>query len=471
MVLQRDIPIHVWGHAAEGEAVTASFRGSSATTTASDIGRWSLWLPAAGAGGPFELVVRGASNTIRLGDVLVGDVWVASGQSNMGFTLNKARNAEAELAAANHPRIRLVRVKTATSAYPLDDAALQHPWSVCTAQSAADFSAVAYFFGRDLERKLGVPIGLIDASWGGTPAEAWTSLGALASDASLMPVFAQWARRNEDALTIRARRQKELAAYEQAAARARSQGNPLPPFPWRDNDRGEWEPAALFNAMIAPITSVPIRGVIWYQGESNATAERVPLYTRLFSTLIQDWRRAWAQGGFPFLFVQLANFRTPPEARWPELRQAQFETLAVANTAMAVASDIGESNDTHPRNKQEVGRRLALAALALSYGEKLEYSGPLFRQAVREGSALRLRFDHTAGGLLARGGKLNGFELAAADGAFVPAAARIDGETVMVSAPSVAAPERVRYAWRDDPDGNLVNGAGLPASPFRTPKD
>ncbi len=466
MVIQRGLPVHVWGKATDGEAVSVTFHGTTRATTADAIGLWSVYLPPVEAGGPFELTVKGG-NTITLRDVLVGDVWVGSGQSNMEFAVNEAVNAKSEIAQADHPRIRLFHVKNKVAHYPLDDVDAKS-WAPCTPESVSDFSAVAYFFGRHLQEKLGVPVGLIETSWGGTPAEAWTSLHGLSADASLMPVFAEWSRMSDDTVTHQRGREKELNQWRQAVDRAKTEGKTPPGFPWEPNIENSWTPAGLYNAMIAPLTHYPIRGAIWYQGESNATRERASLYAHLFGTMIQDWRRAWGQGDFPFLFVQLANFKTGPDAKWPELRDAQRQTLALANTGMAVTVDIGNATDIHPKNKQDVGLRLALAARAITYGEKIEYSGPLFRQATPEGNSLRVWFDHTGTGLAAKGGALKGFELAGADRKFVPAEAVIDGTTVMVSSASIGAPAYVRYGWADDPDCNLYNAEGLPASPFRS---
>jgi sialate O-acetylesterase len=466
MVLQRGLPVHVWGKAAPGESVTVSFRGQTRSVAADTVGLWSVYLPPSDAGGPFEMTVKG-TNTVTLGDVLVGDVWVASGQSNMEWPLKNAANGQAEVAGAKFPRIRLFHVKNKSAAYPLDDAEAW-TWAQCSPDSAPDFSAIAYFFGRDLHRRLDVPVGLIESSWGGTPADAWTSLRALASDAALMPVFAEWSRMTDNAAVDKLRRRKRLDEWQQAVARAKAEGRRPPGYPWEPNEGDSWMPAGLFNAMIAPLTKYPIRGAIWYQGESNASPERVSLYARLFRTMIQDWRRAWGQGDFPFLFAQLANFKAGPNARWPELREAQLEALALKNTGMAVTIDVGDPNDIHPRDKQTVGARLAAAARAVSYGENIVYSGPLFRLAVPEGSAMRIFFDHTGGGLSARGGALKGFEIAGADRKFTAAEARIDGGTVVVSSPSVAAPAYVRYGWSDNPDCNLYNAEGFPASPFRS---
>lgn len=466
MVVQRGMPVHVWGHASPGEAVTVAFRGASASAVADDIGAWSLYLPPAQPGGPFEMEVRGA-NTIRLTDVLVGDVWVASGQSNMEFAVKDSVGGEAEVAAANHPRIRLLHVQNSVADHPLDDVVVKHPWRPCSPETVSDFSAVAYYFGRDLYQRDSTPIGLIESSWGGTPAESWTSLRALSADAALMPVFAEWSKMADALIAVKARRERQLARWQEAVAKAKQEGRTPPSRPWQANDSGEWVPASLFNAMIAPLTPFAIKGVIWYQGEGNATNERADLYHRLFGTMIQDWRRAWGIGDFPFLFVQLANFKTAASARWPEIREAQRKTLSLANTAMAVTIDIGDPVDIHPKNKQGVGQRLALAARSFA-GSASEASGPLFRQAVPEAGSMRVWFDHTGSGLKAKAGVVTGFEVAGADRVFVPAEASIEGRTVVVSSPSVKAPSFVRYGWKDNPDATLYNGEGLPASPFRS---
>jgi sialate O-acetylesterase len=265
------------------------------------------------------------------------------------------------------------------------------------------------------------------------------------------------------------RREKRVKEWQEAVARAKAEGKASPPpLPWEPNLENSWMPAGLYNAMIAPLTPYPIAGVIWYQGESNASPERAPLYAPMFQTMIRDWRRAWAIGEFPFLFVQLANFKTGPAEKWPELREAQLRTLGISNTAMAVTIDIGDPVDIHPRNKQEVGRRLALAARAIVHGEQIEYSGPLFRMSAPEGDAMRLWFDHAASGLEAKGGALKGFEIAGTDRKFVPADARIENATVLVSSASIPQPAFVRYGWADNPECNLYNKEGLPASPFRT---
>ncbi|MFP5229296.1 MAG: sialate O-acetylesterase [Acidobacteriota bacterium] len=461
MVIQRGQPVHVWGSASPQEEVTVTFRGVERSSVADPLGRWSVVLPPGGAGGPFVLSVHGTNN-ITLADILVGDVWVASGQSNMGFAVKEGRNAQQELADASLPQLRLMNVNQHFAGFPQQDLPVSMPWSVSGPDSARDFSAVAFFFGRDLVRREHVPIGIIESAWGGTPAEAWISMQGLSQDASLMPVFSAWAamqKQEPEALLAQEKERREIAKQEGTDENLR--------LPWHPVF-GAWAPAALFNGMIAPLTPFPIRGVIWYQGESNTDAMRYPIYGRLFRALIQDWRRAWGEGNFPFLYVQIANYRTGPADHWPEVREAQREALDLVNTAMAVTIDIGDPDNIHPADKQDVGDRLALAARAIAYSEPVEYSGPLFRSMRREGAQLRVEFDHAGTGLVMRGGELTGFEIAGADGRFVPATAKIDGASVLLSSPAVPLPEQARYGWADNPACNLYNSAGLPASPFRS---
>jgi sialate O-acetylesterase len=464
MVLQRDRPIHIWGWSDPGETVTVSLNGATGTDTGDKYGRWSVYLPPLPAGGPYEVKVSGSS-AITLEDVLVGDVWFASGQSNMemplkGFTGSAAiNNSEAEIRSATNPNIRLLLIPKKVSNYPLVDAPAS--WTVCTPETAGEFSAAAYFFGRDVQSHEKVPIGLIDSTWGGTPVEAWMSMDGISRDASLMPIFAAWARmteqQTESALLIAAEKREDEAA--------KKAGKPAPHHDWHP-DPASWAPAALYNGMIAPFVEFPIKGAIWYQGESNASPERAGLYEKAFSGMIADWRTHWHVGDFPFLFVQIANFGTNASENWSVVRDAQRRTLAVANTAMAVTIDIGDANNVHPADKQDVGARLALGARAIAYGEKVEYAGPLFRQATVEGEGMRVWFDH-ADGLQARGGELIGFEIAGADKKFVGAVGRIEGRSVFVSNHDVPRPMYVRYGWRNTTTViNLYNEAGLPASPF-----
>lgn len=418
------------------------------------------------AGGPFQMTVKGA-NTIQLNDILVGDVWVASGQSNMEFPMTALANPAPEIAAAKYPRMRIFRVEHRPSDYPRSDVEAK-TWVPCTPESVADSSAVAYYFARDLQQRLNVPIGLIESFWGGTAAESWTSLHSLAADASLMPVFAERSEMVDEHETTILQLEQENRDYEKAAAQARAESKPAPGRSWHP-DFAAWAPAALYNGMIAPLTRFPIRGVIWYQGEANS-GERAPLYAHLFQTMISDWRRSWDEGDFPFLFVQIANFTTKPDDRWPEVRDAQRQALALRNTGMAVTIDIGDPVDIHPKDKLDVGLRLARAARAIAYGEKIEWSGPLYRQLTREDHGLRVWFDHAKGLTAKGGGAVMGFEVAGDDGKYVTADAKIDGASVIVSSAAVPDPVSVRYAWADNPTCNLVNREGLPASPFQSPE-
>ncbi|MGA9070489.1 MAG: sialate O-acetylesterase [Terracidiphilus sp.] len=470
MVVQRDLPVHVWGMAAPGEAVRVSFRDEVRTAKADELGRWSVYLSPGAAGGPFHLTVQGepaggnAAPVLTLDDVLVGDVWLASGQSNMEFRMHQANTAAADLPHAANPRIRLLLIQPHAAEWAQDEA-VTGGWIASSPETAKDFSAVGWYFAREIAEREQVPVGVIDSSWGGTMAESWTRLAALGEDASLAPYFYAQGRmddRQASALLEEARRQKLRDA-------AKAAGQPEPQFSWTP-PLVNWAPSQIYNGMIAPLTRLPIRGVIWYQGESNSIIERRPeLYHRLFRTLIEDWRNQWGEGDFPFLYVQIANFKSTPIEDWATLRNQQLKTLDVSNTAMAVTIDIGDPDNVHPTNKLDVGLRLARAARAVSYGEKIEYSGPLFRQATPEGSAIRAWFDH-AKGLSAKGGELTGFEVAGADGVFSPATAKIEGATVVASSAAVPEPMQIRYGWANSPQCNLYNGDGLPASPFTSVK-
>jgi sialate O-acetylesterase len=461
MVVQRDQPVHVWGKANPGESVRVVFRSAERTAITDSLGRWSIYLPPGGAGGPFQLAV----NDITLSDVLVGDVWVASGQSNMEWPVAWAANPKEEMAAAQYPRIRLVRAMHKVSEYPVDNL-IGQMWRECTPQSVENFSAVAYHFGRLLHQKLNVPVGLIQTAWGGTPIDAWTSLGAISQDPALMPVFAEWNNLMQEHVLALLRYDVAAKEWEKAAALAKAEHKPLSPAPEKPvGPGGPWSPGGLYNAMVAPITPMAIRGVIWYQGEANGSVARAPLYGRLLNAMIRDWRSAWGIGDFPFLFVQLANY-TAPDSNWPELREGQRQALALNHTAMVVSIDVGTPDNIHPPDKKTIGSRLSLAARAIAYREQVEYSGPLPRQVTNEPGGLRIWLDH-AGGLAARGGVVRGFEVAGADRKYAAAEGRIEGSTILVRSESVAAPMYVRYGWKDNPDCNLFNAAGLPASPFR----
>ncbi len=466
MVVQRDLPVHVWGWAKAGETVTASFRGASRTTQADELGQWSIYLPPGAAGGPFAMTVKGA-NTVTLEDVLVGDVWVAGGQSNMEFEMRKAATAAADLPHAGNSHIRLMIVSRTASEYPLTDVNSDpkgngYGWTASTPESAKDFSAVAWYFAREIEEKEHVPIGVIDSTWGGTLAESWTSLTALGADPGLASIFTARGHMTEREASALLRDD----VLQKALAEARATGKPAPKYPWHPL-LTMWAPSALYNGMIAPLTPFPIKGVVWYQGESNSPLERYPTYERLFRTMIEDWRHHWGVGDFPFLFVQLANFKSDATEEYFQIREAQRRSLELRNTAMAVTIDVGNPDNVHPTDKLTVGHRLALAGLAVAYGGKQEYSGPLYRQVTPEGASLRVWFDH-AQGLKTMGGALTGFEIAGGDGKYAPAEARIEGDTVVLTSPSVALPVAARYGWTNSPECHLYNGEGLPASPFNS---
>ena len=611
MVLQRDAPIRLWGWAGKGEKVTVRFRNQSVSTKTGPDGKWRLRLAPVAAGGPYPLRIEG-KNTIVLNDVLVGDVWLCGGQSNMVWPLAwNVDNHLAEIAAAQYPNIRLFKVKETLSYQPLDDLQTEKGWQPCTPQTVSSFSAVAYFFGRELYRKYGVPVGLISSNWGGTPAEAWTSAATLktlpdyragvqaletttpaqlqarftarlreweskntSNDAGLRqpawyrPEFVPqgwktlslpglwensvlpdydgviWLRKEVDLpagaagkdLTLLLGKPDDLdstwfngvklGGLEGGTARAyrvpgnlvkagrnvitvrlvdfggdggiggkpeelqlRYAGATIPlagAWQYQSGDGGKytagWPPqppeenaselAVLFNGMINPLVPLSLKGVIWYQGEANV--RQAAGYHSLFSALIRDWRGRWGSD-FPFLFVQLANYLPPAaqpgESQWAALREAQRLTLALPRTAMAVTIDIGNARDVHPRNKQDVGKRLALAAGGVAYGEKVVSSGPLYQSMRVEGNKVRLTFSHAAGGLVAKDkyGYLRGFAVAGADQKFVWAPATIEGDAVVVHSDGVPQPVAVRYGWADNPDDvNLYNAEGLPASPFRT---
>ncbi len=464
MLIQQQMPVRVWGKAAAGEKVAVELNGQRAADTADGTGAWEVFLPPMTAGGPYEMTIHG-SNEVVVHDVLVGEVWVGSGQSNMELPMTRVNDSEAEIAAANYPQIRLFTVKKKVSDTPLDDVVGE--WSLCTPASTRSFSAVGYFFSRYIHQNRHVPVGFIHSSWGGTPAESWTEHPILEANPLLKPILDEWDNTLATYPSANEKYQKQLADHKVVAAAAKAEGKPAPALPRAPVGPGHPNtPAGLWNGMVAPITPYAIRGALWYQGEANANPAHAFQYRHLFRAMIEDWRHEWAQGDFPFLFVQLANFQS--NGTWPVLRESQTDALELRDTGMAVIDDIGESKDIHPKNKQEVGKRLALAAQAIAYGEKIEYSGPMFRQVIREDGHLRLYFSHTGTGLQSRGGdKLLGFEIAGKDGAYVQADARINGQTVLVSCDQVAEPAKVRYGWADDPKCTLENREGLQASPFR----
>ena len=608
MVLQRQARLPVWGWSAPGRTVTVALDGAARSATAKASGAWRVTLPPQPAGGPHRLVVRSGSDSVVVRDVLVGDVWVASGQSNMEFALAGARNGAAEIAAANDRRIRHFKVPTSFARAPEADLA-GGSWAAADSQHVGSFSAVAYFFARDLRKAIDVPIGIINTTWGGSRIEAWMSRGALGldsarwaatwaeeeesqrrfvarlrakigdipttdrglvggravwadpalDDATWQPIAvpALWETQGYDGLDGIAwyRTAFDLTADEAARgvrlglgaiddaditwvngvevgrtnnyslprvydvpARALHAGRNVVAVRvedggggggiWGDSAGvfldvggthrrlgGGWKfrvgatslqpdgqhinkiPTVLYNKMVHPLLGFPIKGVLWYQGESNAdSAADARKYAALFKTMITSWRREWGSGEFPFLWVQLANFmaadsQPPAQSAWAILRDAQTAALALPKTAQAVIIDIGEAQDIHPKNKHDVGARLALGARHVAYGQPVEHVGPTHRSHVVRGREIVVRFDHAGGGLVshAAGGAVGGFAIAGADRRFVWADARIEGNTVVVSSPQVVSPVAVRYAWGNNPTrASLYSRDGLPAVPFRT---
>lgn len=618
MVLQRDAPINIWGWADPHEKVNLQFCGKQFTAITNKDGKWTLVLSPLPAGGPYEMVIRG-ENIITIKNILIGDVWLASGQSNMEFALKDANNSKQEIEIANNSQIRLFTVKHKTAFQPLNDVDSK-AWMVCSPDLVKDFSAIAYLFGRKLNEKYNVPIGLINSSWGGTPAESWTSSegfknlefykesamniskisntdfeafnkkrldwtnqndsgdrgfmanGKTWADTDLSPhdwatlqfpgfwtsvkeikgyggtiwfrkeinlpeaavgqplqlhfssiimsdstyfngklvgngggygkervytVPGNLVKKGTNVITIRIKGAPGfgggiMGSPETMYALTCSTSFPLsgdwqyktgpdissfPSLPGLDSYNAVMPnvPTIIYNGMIAPLVPFSIKGVIWYQGESNADNLKEALqYDSLFSALIQDWRKQWSYD-FPFLYVQLAGYQVdepePSDYAWAHLREAQYKTLALPNTGMAVAIDIGDEKDIHPKNKQDVAHRLFLAAEKIAYKENVIHSGPSYRSMKAEGNKIRLSFDNLGSGLFIKGDKygyIRGFSIAGADKKFVWAKAYQEGGDVVVYSENIVNPIAVRYNWGNSPDGNLYNGEDLPVVPFRT---
>ncbi len=431
MVFQQGKPLPVWGTAAPGEAVTVTLAGKTATATADDKGNWLVKLPEMPANADGQALSIAGKNTLTFKNVLVGEVWVCSGQSNMEWPVTAALKPAEEISAAKFPQIRLITVPKAKGG-DVAKTDFEGQWAECTPDTVKGFSAVAYFFGREIHQTQKVPVGLIHCSWGGQPAEFFTPPSAFAADPSL----------------------KESGDHQHAKNVMK-------------------EPSTLWNGMIAPLVPFAIQGAIWYQGESNVPMAKH--YHKLFSAMIQGWRKEWNQGEFPFLFVQIAPWdysRIPgwPREGCPLVREAQTKTLALPKTGMTVTMDIGDVNDIHPKNKQEVSHRLALSARKIAYGEAVNDSGPTLKSAEVKDKTIVVAFDN-AKGLMMKGDKLAAFQIAGADKKFVDATATLEGETVIVTAEGVAEPKFVRFAFLDTSLPNLFNGDGLPAGPFRTDAD
>ena len=440
-VLQRDVPLPVWGWTEPGKTVRVSIGGRTAEATAAADGRWQATIGPFAVGGPYVLEIAGPQKA-TVNDVLFGDLWICSGQSNMEMGIGNC-NAKADIDSAEIPQLRLLTVPKLVAKEPVATAAMAWlPSSPTNVMKGVwgGFSAAGFYFGRELHKELKIPIGLIHTSWGGTVAEAWTS---------------------EEGL-------KPLADFQDRLAQLHAGLRANPP---KFNANNPNVSTVLYNGMIAPLLPYKIKGAIWYQGESNA--DRAWQYRTLLPAMIADWRSRFGVGDFPFYIVQLAAFqpsaKEPRDHVWAELREAQALTAQkVPNCGLAVAIDIGDARDIHPKDKRDVGRRLALCALANTYGKPVECSGPWYQSMEAAGKAIRLHFTHVGGGLEAKGDKLQGFAIAGEDHKFVWAEAAIEGDTVLVWSPAVAHPVAVRYAWDINPVCNLFNQAGLPAVPFRT---
>jgi sialate O-acetylesterase len=503
-VLQRDKSLPIWGTADVGEKIIVTFGEQRREATAGHDGRWIAYLdPLPSSTTGTELTIAGR-NTITLRNVVVGDVWLCSGQSNMEWPVSRAANAEAEVAAANFPLLRHIRIERAVAETPAETAKTSG-WQPASPQTTGGFTAVGYYFARDIHQKIGVPIGIIHSSWGGTPVEAWMSPAALETDPAFAVVRERWQQNLSAYPARKVEYEARLAAWNQAEAQVKAglgtrvdnvargrapvrldpaalysdwlRQNPRPRAPRGPGD--PWTPAGLFNGMINPLLPYALRGALWYQGESNA--DRAAEYHALFSTMIRAWRVHFGQDDFPFYWVNLANYAVPTDGNergrtYAFLREAQTRTLALPNTGQALAIDIGDPKDIHPTNKQEVGLRLALLARNRVYGIFGDDTGPTFVSATREGAAratgpgqaMRVRFSHASGGLVSHDKPVQSLELAGVDRVFHPADGRIDRDTLIVTAFAVREPVAVRYAWTNAPDANLYNGAGLPAVPFRS---
>jgi len=477
MVLQREMMVPIYGTADDGERVVVAFAGQKTETTATN-GAWLVRLRPLEAGGPHVLRVRG-KNSIELRDVLVGDVWICSGQSNMHRTLSRFENHKPEIPRALNPNIRILWIASQSAAEPQKDFKIEprykNAWRPCTPQFAQHFSAVGYFFGKYLQPAVGIPLGLIQSTVGGTSARAWTPPDVVARD-EFKHLIRSWQGWQKTAQRKTARCEKDLA---EGGAKAKAARKELARIQRLNNHR---LPSGLYNAMIHPLQPFAIKGVVWYQGYSDAHNFREGLrYRTLFPAMISGWRRAWGQGDFPFLFVQLPAYgkpqETPVNEPWAWTREAQQMALALPNTGMAAIVDAGERG-AHPQNKAIVGERLALVARNKVYGQDLVCSGPRFDGMQVEGRRARIRFTHVGSGLVAKavtigrhevgGETLKGFAICGEDRKFVWAEATIEGDTVVLSAQGIEKPVAIRYAWANFPLCNLYNTEGLPAVPFRT---
>ena len=477
-VVQRDAPLSLCGRAERGSAVEITFLGNTWTTTADKNGAWALDIGPFNVGGPDTLVIKVGDTEEQFRNVVVGDVWVCSGQSNMEMALSGAEHGPEDASRASDPELRLITVPGRVSLDAATDIA-GSAWCACTPETVIDFSALAYYTARDLRKALNVPIGLISASVGATPGESWVPMDVLESEDQFAPILERWQQSLRDFPARQDDYDKAFVQWDHDTDLAEREGRPIPGgHPKLVGPDNTWTPAGLFNGMIAPLTSTPIKGILWYQGA--AAPERAHQYRALFRRLIQRWRQAWGLGDISFIYAQEANFGPrrdePCEHSWAELREAQTMGLAEPNAAMAVAIDLGEEQNIHPIRKAPLGARLALATRKVAYGEDILHSGPTFKSMSIDGDTARVRFDHTGDGLKTSDGRPPiGFAISPGctdftrgNRSFTWADARIEGHDIIVTSDAVAKPVAVRYAWAQNPDCNLVNSAGLPAVPFRT---
>lgn len=473
MVIQREQPLKVWGWATPGDQVRVMIGAENATATTSADGRWSVTMNPPATVGPHTMKVSSEDSSIEIADILVGEVWLCSGQSNMAMTVNRARDYEQERRAAELPRIRMFKVNSGHALTPQDKCA--GAWAVCSPDTVGGFSATAFFFGRRLHAELDVPIGLINSSVGGTSVESWTSMTAQSQVPEIGPRLQAWRQSDQeyDEQAAQATFDRAMQRWTKNAKAAREAGNKPPRKPKLAarprQDRNY--PANLFNGKIHPLIGFSIRGAVWYQGENSSGRGFAHLYGPQLTTLIRDWRARWGRD-FPFAWVQLPNYRAaqqePAETNgWTLVQEGMLKTLAEPDTGMAITLDVGEARDIHPKDKQSVGFRLAQWALASVYGADLIPMGPVYRDHTVADGRVTIAFDHAAG-LRSTTDSVKGFAVCGADRQFVWADARIDGDKVVVSSPDVPQPVSVRYAWAANPIFSLYNDAGIPASPFRT---
>ena len=471
MILQRDKPVPVWGWSDPEEKITVEFAGQKKSTIAGADGKWQLKLdPLAASAESRVLKVSSdkADRKLEIADVLVGEVWLGSGQSNMAMRVSSAKNFGTEKGLANFPAIRTFNEGSGAAAKPQSDA--KGTWVVCSPETVGGFSATLYFFGREIHRELGVPVGLINSSVGGTPIESWIATEAQAR----VPELAKTMTKTEpkpavDEAALKAKHAKDLARWKNESERARKEGKPTPARP-RDpleSAKRSGGPGGLFHGKIAPLIPFALRGVLWYQGEANTLPGKGMLYQHQLPLLVEDWRKRWDEE-LPFAWVQLPNYNRPGEG-WSLVREAMLKSLRLPKTGMAITVDVGDEKDIHPKNKQDVGRRLSLWALGTVYGRKVPaVSGPLPSGHEIQGDSITVTFKHTDGGLVFKEDQAGAFVIAGKDKQWKPARAKIEGDKVIISSPEVAAPVAARYAWASVAPCELFNGAGLPASPFRT---